>query len=101
MICTSCARGEENFTTFFMVSCCRDRNAKKQNKKMAGALGIEPRNGGTKNRCLTAWLRPNTSRIFLKRADNTGVKGLLQDQKKHPLSRHSKQIRGFKGGCGY
>src|SRR5688500_1074177 len=27
---------------------------------MAGALGIEPRNGGTKNRCLTAWLRPNT-----------------------------------------
>ncbi len=26
---------------------------------MAGALGIEPRNVGTKNRCLTAWLRPN------------------------------------------
>lgn len=26
---------------------------------MAGVLGIEPRNGGTKNRCLTAWLHPN------------------------------------------
>ncbi len=25
---------------------------------MAGALGFEPRNGGTKNRCLTTWLRP-------------------------------------------
>ena len=24
-----------------------------------GALGFEPRNGGTKTRCLTAWLRPN------------------------------------------
>jgi hypothetical protein len=28
-------------------------------QKMAGVLGIEPRNGGTKNRCLTAWLHPN------------------------------------------
>ena len=26
---------------------------------MAGAAGFEPTNGGTKNRCLTAWLRPN------------------------------------------
>ena len=26
---------------------------------MVGVLGIEPRNGGTKNRCLTAWLHPN------------------------------------------
>jgi glycerate kinase len=25
----------------------------------AGALGFEPRNGGSKVRCLTAWLRPN------------------------------------------
>ena len=25
---------------------------------MAGAPGFEPGNGGTKNRCLTAWLRP-------------------------------------------
>ena len=29
---------------------------------MAGVLGIEPRNGGTKNRCLTAWLHPNETR---------------------------------------
>jgi hypothetical protein len=26
---------------------------------MAGAGGIEPPNAGTKNRCLTAWRRPN------------------------------------------
>ena len=28
---------------------------------MAGAPGFEPGNAGTKNRCLTAWLRPNKS----------------------------------------
>lgn len=27
--------------------------------RMAGALGFEPRYGGTKNRCLTTWRRPN------------------------------------------
>ena len=26
---------------------------------MAGAPGFEPGNAGTKNRCLTAWRRPN------------------------------------------
>ncbi len=26
---------------------------------LAGAPGFEPGNGGTKNRCLTAWRRPN------------------------------------------
>jgi hypothetical protein len=25
---------------------------------LTGALGFEPRDGGTKTRCLTAWLRP-------------------------------------------
>ncbi len=39
------------------------RNASEQIKKnisfqMAGAAGFEPAHGGTKNRCLTAWLRP-------------------------------------------
>jgi hypothetical protein len=29
---------------------------------MAGAGGIEPPNAGTKNRCLTAWRRPNILR---------------------------------------
>ena len=29
---------------------------------MAGAAGFEPAHGGTKNRCLTAWLRPNAAR---------------------------------------
>lgn len=28
---------------------------------MAGAPGFEPGDAGTKNRCLTAWLRPNKS----------------------------------------
>ncbi len=27
--------------------------------ELAGAGGLEPPNGGTKNRCLTTWLRPN------------------------------------------
>src|SRR5688572_29920455 len=27
-------------------------------EKVAGAPGFEPGNGGTKNRCLTAWRRP-------------------------------------------
>ena len=30
---------------------------------MAGAAGFEPTNAGSKDRCLTAWRRPNT--IFL------------------------------------
>src|SRR5687768_2699512 len=29
--------------------------------KLAGAPGFEPGDGGTKNRCLTTWLRPNAS----------------------------------------
>jgi hypothetical protein len=28
-------------------------------ENMAGVLGFEPRNDGTKNRCLTTWLHPN------------------------------------------
>ncbi len=30
---------------------------------MAGAPGFEPGNAGTKNRCLTAWLRPNKTQM--------------------------------------
>ena len=30
--------------------------------RMAGAPGFEPGNAGTKNRCLTAWRRPNARR---------------------------------------
>ena len=29
---------------------------------LAGAQGFEPRNGGTKNRCLTTWRRPSSGR---------------------------------------
>ena len=36
----------------------RNRRAKSL-KRLAGAPGIEPGNGGIKIRCLTAWLRPN------------------------------------------
>ncbi len=35
---------------------------------MAGAPGFEPGNGGTKNRCLTAWRRPNASASRVSRA---------------------------------
>ncbi len=31
---------------------------------MAGAGGFEPPHGGTKNRCLTAWRRPNVRRLL-------------------------------------
>ena len=35
---------------------------------MAGAAGFEPAHPGTKNQCLTAWLRPNkTYYITLKK----------------------------------
>lgn len=34
------------------------REAFEPNNLKTGALGFEPRNGGTKTRCLTAWLRP-------------------------------------------
>ena len=33
---------------------------------MAGAVGFEPTHGGTKNRCLTAWLRPKESACTIK-----------------------------------
>ena len=39
-----------------------------QNKMLgmlAGAPGFEPGNGGTKNRCLTTWLRPNAGGPFI------------------------------------
>ncbi len=32
---------------------------------MAGAPGFEPGNGGTKNRCLTAWRRPNRCGVYI------------------------------------
>ena len=31
---------------------------------LAGAEGFEPSHGGTKNRCLTAWLRPSKSALY-------------------------------------
>lgn len=37
-------------------------------KEVAGVLGFEPRNGGTKNRCLTAWRYPNAVRRCLAKA---------------------------------
>ncbi len=33
-------------------------------ERLAGALGFEPRYGGTKNRCLTTWRRPNRGGVF-------------------------------------
>src|SRR5699024_5086889 len=31
---------------------------------LAGVAGIEPANHGTKTRCLTAWLHPNTMKLY-------------------------------------
>src|SRR5690606_40948171 len=38
---------------------------------LAGAPGFEPGNDGTKNRCLTAWLRPNASTLRCERPYNS------------------------------
>ena len=35
----------------------------------AGDLGFEPRNGGVKVRCLTAWLIPSNSMLLWKKGD--------------------------------
>lgn len=48
---------------------------------MVGVLGIEPRNGGTKNPCLTAWLHPNKDLEF---GENT---------KKNSLCKHSESAK--------
>ena len=49
---------------------------------MAGVLGFEPRDAGTKNRCLTAWLYPNvlgtTYQKSLKNQDVWNVNGILR-----------------------
>ena len=41
--------------------------------RLAGVAGIEPANGGTKNRCLTTWLHPSRARPYNARVTN--VKG--------------------------
>ncbi len=42
---------------------------------LAGAPGFEPGNGGTKNRCLTTWRRPNREGVFSQ------ARGGLQEAK--------------------
>ncbi len=39
---------------------------------MAGLPGFEPGNGGTKNRCLTAWRRPINSTLIYNINDGGG-----------------------------
>jgi hypothetical protein len=36
---------------------------------LAGAVGFEPTVRGTKNRCLTTWLRPNTVPLDTRKPD--------------------------------
>lgn len=45
--------------------------------EMAGAGGFEPTNAGSKDRCLTTWLRPNIKSEFKERTN----------EKLHRLSR--------------
>jgi hypothetical protein len=40
-------------------------------KALAGAAGIEPAHDGIKTRCLTTWLRPNTTR-----REHIGISGI-------------------------
>src|SRR6266446_3266760 len=54
------ARGQPGLCCGFFRA--RDRNPRKPHC-LAGAGGLEPPNGGTKTRCLTTWLRPNTDRM--------------------------------------
>tara|TARA_Y100000741_G_scaffold333780_1_gene290601 strand:+ start:403 stop:636 length:234 start_codon:yes stop_codon:yes gene_type:complete len=42
----------------------------KKYEKLAGAAGFEPANAGIKSRCLTAWRRPKTFYLILKRANH-------------------------------
>ena len=42
----------------------KDRQACNEILKLAGAVGFEPTVRGTKNRCLTTWLRPNGVAVF-------------------------------------
>ena len=45
--------------------------------RLAGAPGFEPGNGGTKNRCLTTWRRPNPRNV-LSRFPGNGKRLLKQ-----------------------
>ena len=40
---------------------------------MAGAVGFEPTNDGTKNRCLTTWPRPNSKGKYIRFTPINGV----------------------------
>lgn len=46
---------------------CRTRLRAMFKEWMAGAPGFEPGYGGTKNRCLTAWRRPNWRAVYPSR----------------------------------
>ena len=42
-----------------------------------GALGFEPRDGGTKTRCLTTWRRPNNFTFFILAVSDTKMSSVL------------------------
>ena len=50
---------------------------------LAGAAGFEPAHGGTKNRCLTAWLRPSRAAPYSGRCED--VKGRQDRRPRHHL----------------
>lgn len=62
-----------------------------ENGLLAGAPGFEPGNGGTKNRCLTTWRRPNRCGVYIigpMAAGNTVLlrDTYLQERPKSPLA---------------
>ena len=46
---------------------------------LTGALGFEPRNGGTKTRCLTTWLRPIGVTLLMVTVSTRKVSSLFRE----------------------
>jgi hypothetical protein len=69
-------------------------------KGLAGAPGFEPGNGGTKNRCLTTWRRPNDgavhSRAWPRWQQGFDRENISGGTSKSPLA--EPQTRRYKSG---
>ncbi len=59
---------------------------------LTGALGFEPRDGGTKTRCLTTWLRP----INLSFNNIATIEGVVSSTSQVDLRRILSNRRGIR-----
>jgi hypothetical protein len=53
---------------------------------LTGVLGFEPRNGGTKTRCLTAWLHPNVVALTMLTVNIHSLSSIFSMFARSPLS---------------